>query len=98
MMWSRTLVAALALCFFLAATGDSPHWERLGPGGGGALFLPTISPPDPNRILVACDMTGAYISDNGGQSWRMFNLRGQVRLFAFDPYDANTIYAQTTGL
>ena len=97
-MWSRTLVAALALCFFLAATGDSPHWERLGPGGGGALFLPTISPPDPNRILVACDMTGAYISDNGGQSWRMFNLRGQVRLFAFDPYDANTIYAQTTGL
>jgi len=76
----------------------SSQWAVTGPGGGGALFLPTISPTDPNRIVVACDMTGAYISNDAGQSWRMFNLRGRVRFFAFDAHDANVIYAQSIGL
>lgn len=43
-------------------------------------------------------MTGAYISRNAGESWRMFNLRGVVRFFLFDPGDRKTIYAQTIGL
>src|SRR5204863_347971 len=43
-----------------------------------------ISPHDPRLVLVACDMTGAYISHDGGDSWRMFNLRSPVTLFAFD--------------
>lgn len=41
-------------------------WRILGPGGGGAQFYPAVSPHDPNLVLVACDMTGAYISENGG--------------------------------
>jgi photosystem II stability/assembly factor-like uncharacterized protein len=81
-----------------AIPAHSSSWQVVGPGGGGALFLPTISPTDPRRILVACDMTGAYISDDAGQSWRMFNLRGRVRFFAFDPNDENVIYAQSIGL
>ena len=28
------------------------HWEVLGPGGGGAMFFPTVSPHDPNIVLV----------------------------------------------
>ena len=94
------LLTILICCFFSVAivTPSNTHWQVIGPGGGGALFLPTISPSDPKRILVACDMTGNYISDDGGESWRMFNLRGQVRFFAFDPHDANVIYAQTIGL
>ncbi|MGE5646438.1 MAG: hypothetical protein ACM336_11665 [Acidobacteriota bacterium] len=70
----------------------------LGPGGGGAQFNPTISPHDVNRVFVSCDMTGAYSSTDGGESWRMFNLRGVVRFFVFDPLDANTVYAESTGL
>ena len=57
----------------------------IGPGGGGSMFNPTVSPHDKNTVLVSCDMTGAYITHDGGQSWRMFNLRGTVRFFAFDP-------------
>ena len=68
-------------------------WRILGPGGGGAQFYPAVSPHDPNLVLVACDMTGAYISENGGQSWRMFNLRNPVTFFAFDPQDPKVIYA-----
>jgi photosystem II stability/assembly factor-like uncharacterized protein len=80
---------------FAARPGD---FKVLGPGGGGAMFNPTISPHDPNTVLVSCDMTGAYITHDGGQSWRMFNLRGVVRFFVFDPVDPKVMYAQATGL
>ena len=32
------------------------RWEIIGPGGGGTMTHPTISPHDPNVVLVACDM------------------------------------------
>ncbi|MHB8654860.1 MAG: hypothetical protein ACYDA9_13380 [Terriglobia bacterium] len=73
-------------------------WRILGPGGGGAQFYPAVSPLNPNLVLVACDMTGAYISHDGGNSWRMFNLREPVKFFAFDPSDARTIYAGAAAL
>ncbi len=74
------------------------QWRIIGPGGGGAQFLPTISPHDPKEVLVACDMTGSYITHDAGHSWRMFNLRGRVNFFVFDPKDPNVIYAKATGL
>src|SRR5258708_31927743 len=89
------LVFALAGLAFGVRPGD---FKVLGPGGGGSMFNPTISPHDPNTVLISCDMTGAYITHDGGQSWRMFNLRGGVRFFVFDPLDAKVMYAQATGL
>jgi len=68
-------------------------WRIVGPGGGGAQFYPAISPHDTNLVLVTCDMTGAYISENGGQSWRLFDLRSPVHFFSFDPLDSKVIYA-----
>jgi len=73
-------------------------WRILGPGGGGAQFYPAVSPHDPHLVLVACDMTGAYISEDGGNSWRMFELRHPVGFFAFDPLDPKVIYAGAGGL
>src|SRR5215471_14348316 len=90
-----------ALGTFLLANSDAlrpGHFEVIGPGGGGAMFHPTVNPHDLNTVLVSCDMTGAYITHNGGKSWRMFNLRGVVQFFVFDPLDKNVIYAQATGL
>jgi hypothetical protein len=57
----------------------------VGPGGGGAMFPSLGQPHDTDTVLVSCDMTGAYISHDGGKSWRMFNLRGVVEFFVFDP-------------
>ena len=62
------------------------------------MFNPTISPHDVNTVLISCDMTGSYITHDGGRTWRMFNLRGVVNFFVFDPRDANTMYAHATGL
>ncbi|HLK58372.1 MAG TPA: hypothetical protein VKU00_17525 [Chthonomonadaceae bacterium] len=77
---------------------SKPAWTILGPGGGGAQFQPTISPHDPRFVLVACDMTGAYVTHDAGASWRMFSLRQPVRFFVFDPHDPKTVYAQSLGL
>jgi photosystem II stability/assembly factor-like uncharacterized protein len=91
-----TLIVASVPCLATAARpGD---FRVIGPGGGGAMFNPTISPHDSRTVLVSCDMTGAYITHDGGNSWRMFNLRGTVRFFAFDPRQAKTIYAGVHGL
>jgi photosystem II stability/assembly factor-like uncharacterized protein len=99
-------ILALFLLLGLASAGPQPPaaahrdgaWVILGPGGGGTHYNATVSPHDPNRVLVNCDMTGAYVSADGGTSWRMFNLRDVVRFFVFDPLDPRTIYAQTGAL
>lgn len=74
------------------------EWIVIGPGGGGGQFLPTVSPHDSKIACVRCDMTGAYITKDGGESWRMFNFRTTVSWFHFDPVDASTIYAYAGGL
>src|SRR3981081_823124 len=92
---------ALAIVFAASGTNPSPrpgNFAIIGPGGGGAMFHPTISPHDPNTVLVSSDMSGSYITYDAGKSWRMFNLRGVVQFFVFDPLDQKVIYAQSSGL
>jgi photosystem II stability/assembly factor-like uncharacterized protein len=101
-----TAIALLGASYVMLYTSDSTGhagaarngWSIVGPGGGGAQFIPTISPHDARTVLVACDMTGSYITHDGGLTWREFNLRSGVSAFAFDPRDSKTIYAGGTGL
>jgi hypothetical protein len=97
---SRVLAIFAVLSFALGQTSNLrlDKWRVIGPGGGGAQFIPTVSPHDPNQVLVACDMTGSYLTRDAGASWRMFNLRGRVHFFVFDPIDRNVFYAKATGL
>ncbi|HRE51009.1 MAG TPA: hypothetical protein PK339_06300 [Flavitalea sp.] len=88
-----------------SATGNTPNpngrhddWGMTGYGGGGAMFYPAVSPFNPDYAFVACDMTGSYVTYNGGASWRMFNLRNPVNYFVFDPIDSNVVYANGVGL
>src|SRR6266566_6004787 len=78
-MLLQTLRFGVMLALAFSCYGERPgHFVVIGPGGGGAMFNPTISPHDANTVLVSCDMTGSYITHDGGQSWRMFNLRAQL--------------------
>src|SRR5690606_39114543 len=43
-------------------------------------------------------MTGSYVTYDGGERWRMFNLKSPVDFFVFDPNDSNTVYANGIGL
>jgi len=82
----------------LNPNGRYDSWGFTGAGGGGAMFNPTVSPHDPDYAYVRCDMTGAYVTYNGGESWRMFNLRSPVRYFVFDPRNKDIIYAYSIAL
>ncbi|MCE5269664.1 hypothetical protein LLH00_00075 [bacterium] len=62
------------------------------------MFEPTVSPFNPDFAFLRCDMSGAYVTRDGGASWRMFNLRGVVLDFEFDPADSLTAYACNSGL
>jgi len=93
-MKSRNLIGiafVLFLCFATALAQRPGNFRVIGPGGGGAMFNPTISPHDLNTVLISCDMTGSYITHDGGRTWRMFNLRGVVNFFVFDPQDPKTM-------
>jgi photosystem II stability/assembly factor-like uncharacterized protein len=90
-------LTSLGLALLLTATAYAQR-GIVGPGGGGAMYNVTINPNDPREVLLSCDMTGAYISHDGGHHWRMFNLRGGIRSFAFDPVRRGTLYALTDAL
>ena len=73
------------------------RWESVGLSGGGGMFTPAISPHDPNLIIVNCDMSCAFRSTDGGETWEMFHhqyLMGNTRCRpVFHPTDPNVIYA-----
>lgn len=92
-------ILAIALATSAMTVAERPGgFVVVGPGGGGAMFHPLISPHDASTAVVACDMTGSYITHDGGHSWRMFNLRGVVRFFVFDPSLPHVIYAENDSL
>jgi photosystem II stability/assembly factor-like uncharacterized protein len=76
-------------------------WEPVGLSGGGGMFSPAISPADPNLMMLNCDMSAAYISEDGGRNWRMINhaqLRTDTRCQpGFHPSDPDIIYASSGG-
>ncbi|MFL6307534.1 MAG: hypothetical protein ACJ72H_28725 [Candidatus Sulfotelmatobacter sp.] len=99
MKFKVIVIGFVLASLFTTAWGQRPgNFRVIGPGGGGAMFNPTISPHDTNTVLISCDMSGSYITHDGGTTWRMFNLRGVVDFFAFDPKDPNAMYAHATGL
>ena len=61
------------------------------------MFTPAISGVDADLMMINCDMSGAYISENGGRDWRMINcneLRANTRVKpGMHPRDASIIYA-----
>src|ERR1035438_1458966 len=97
-IYTSCLIALFMVSHLAGQTEHASEFQVVGAGGGGAMFHPTIDPRDTNEVLIACDMTGSYISHDGGHSWRMFNLRGTVRFFAFDPRRPHVIYAATKAL
>jgi len=82
-------------------TSGNIQWGPAGLSGGGGMFSPAISPADPNLMMLNCDMSAAYISEDGGHHWRMINhaqLKSDTRCrLAFHPYDPDIIYASSGG-
>jgi photosystem II stability/assembly factor-like uncharacterized protein len=72
-------------------------WEPVGLSGGGMVYQAAISPADPDVMMLGCDMTGTYITSDGGRHWRLIDHR-QLRSDhlcqpAFHPKDRRIVYA-----
>lgn len=95
--WTAVLLSLVSVSG-LAQAPRLSEWKIIGPGGGGTMIAPTISSHDPNVVVEHCDMTGGYITLDGGLSWRMFNLRGGIEVFAFDPSRKDVLYAGNSAV
>ncbi len=100
----RLQISGLAILLFFTALAspaqrpDANSWKIIGPGGGGTTYDPTVSPHDSRLAVEFSDMTGGYVTRDNGLSWRMFNLREEIGVFAFDPVDPKVIYAANAAL
>jgi photosystem II stability/assembly factor-like uncharacterized protein len=74
-----------------------PNWKVIGPGAGGGVFIPTISPFDTSLVFAKGDMTGDFVTYDGGISWKSFNLMSVVQDFEYDPSDPDVVYAAGRG-
>jgi photosystem II stability/assembly factor-like uncharacterized protein len=98
---SWSLLVCLELSVSASGTSAGIPWEPVGLSGGGGMFSPAISPVDPNLMMLNCDMSAAYLSEDGGRHWRMIHhgqLRSDTRCRpAFHPHDSDVIYASSGG-
>ncbi len=104
------LLAALILCSLPVSIHAQKSWEPVGPGGGGSLYVPSISPVDPDLIMEGCDMSGAYRSENGGLTWQTVDFNELTTYipwslghewmcpFAWHPQDANVVFVYGSKL
>lgn len=94
-------LALLAGSLRAGAAAQAADWQPLGLSGGGGMFAPAISPADPNLMMLNCDMSAAYISEDGGRNWRMIHhaqLQSDTACRpAFHPTDTNILYASSGG-
>lgn len=80
---SSLIVLLILLIAPISLNAQPSQWRSIGMGGGGALFLPSISPYDGKNIFIACDMTELFHSTDRGESW------GQVH---FSQLECNSVH------
>jgi len=63
------------------------------------MFVPAISGADPNIMTINCDMSGVYITSDGGDTWKPFESFpfSNTQRVLVAPDDDNTIYVSTFG-
>ncbi|MCZ7645208.1 MAG: hypothetical protein M5U26_07980 [Planctomycetota bacterium] len=93
------LVAGLFWAAPVSSAEPGPVWVQLGLSGGGNMYMPAISGADPDLMMLSCDMSGAYISTDGGHRWNMIHhrqLTGNTSCKpGMHPRDPNVIYASS---
>lgn len=74
------------------------QWRKLGPGGGGSTFVPVFAPGHADRFIVRCDMTGTYLTTDGGDSYQQVNFPNGSASYAYAPSDPRIIYMGSSVL
>ncbi len=93
----------LRIYFIIVLTTSLIHsqthnWQRTNPGGGGAYS--TVGASISGIIIAGSDLSGAYISTDGGQNWDVIGVNKgltetHVSGVGFDRIDGNILYIGT---
>jgi len=70
-VWSVVVVLVLSGGLWAAERA----FEVTGMGGAGGMYTPSVSPYDPDLMLISCDMSGSYRSLDGGKHWELIHHR-----------------------
>lgn len=93
---SLEIFLAVSLAFTAFAEQET-DWTPVGLSGGGAMYRAAISPADSRRMIVHCDMSGAYRSEDGGRNWRLIHaeqLQGNtITKPAFHPTNPDVVFS-----
>ncbi len=86
----------LAVSAAIAAEAEPP-FVNIGLCSGSSLHGGSVSPLDPRTMLVQSDMSNAFYSHDGGQTWHLIHMKylrggGTTTPAEYDPADANVIY------
>ncbi|MEO1498472.1 MAG: hypothetical protein AAFV43_15110 [Planctomycetota bacterium] len=96
---SRLIATAVFVASLsLTAPTHAQSWEPFGePGSGGRITGMSISPHDPDRVLIAGDMLSVGISTNGGDTWdETFGFASwEAADFTWHPTDPTTVWVGT---
>ncbi|MBN1672817.1 MAG: hypothetical protein JXR37_17365, partial [Kiritimatiellae bacterium] len=52
------------------------RWRSIGPGPGGAMSAPVFSPHDAKVIVAGVDMGNAFMTRDGGKTWKILGRCG----------------------
>ena len=77
----KPLFTFLLCTFGYALMGQSNYpadFTPHGPGGGGYMYSPSISPHNPDLMFLVCDMGGVYRSTDAGQHWQLLPSQEMV--------------------
>jgi photosystem II stability/assembly factor-like uncharacterized protein len=90
----------IALFFTIHAVASD--WQMIGPDGGNVRSL-AYDPSNPSHILIGTSAGQIFASQDGGDSWELFNHLGTGEDYVldhivFDPTNPATIYAAGWGL
>jgi|GEM_PF-1556159 len=93
----NTLYAGTSDGFFISTDGGA-NWSASNTGlTSQSIISLAVEPKSPTTIYVGTNLFtggGVFKSTNAGASWsRIAGLGGEVNAFAFDPVNANTVYA-----
>ncbi len=91
-----TLILLILIPILVLA--QSHQWERTNPGGGGAFS--TIGAGPTGIVIAGSDLSGAYRSMDGGQTWDVIGASSgltetHVSGIGFHRFDGNIIYLGT---
>lgn len=87
----NTPLTILTVFLFNFLIAQPAAWQSRGPGGGGALFFPSVNPSNTGEIYLSCDMSEYFHTSDQGLSWEQCHFNsiqggtyGQI-IFTNDP-------------